>query len=582
MSLDNKRRNFLRKGVAVGTAVGLAGCSGGGDDVQDTTTETTTVDATQATPEPDKEYKPLPKWTWTAISRNNDPQLYEWSVMARQQLERLGLRFNWEVLQSSTWVDRAFARKWDFNQFTWFGTVERLFPYYNLFYSFHSSFANKEGGNFSMWTSDEYDKAVESFNSSLKLEAQKKWANRCQQILAMNQPVLFGVHPATLSAASTQQYSNWKPMFGLNTFFNRNTLRDIKPKGNAAPVIAGSTAGMESYPNFFGVTGNALETHHLTYDTPVYFDYEGNTRPAAAKNWNIIDNTTIDVTLREGMKWHDGEEVTAEDLKWTWDALQEFGVPYLASDTAPYKSSEIQGKYKVRFKLKNPFSGFIKISLYRVPILPKHVWDGITEEKGFKHPREWSDPNMTGSGMFQFVTYEPGNRIVFKKNPNHRFADQIEFDQLVYKVYGNQSSLVGDLTRGRASFAQQMGPNHWDRAKNASGTNAIAKESLATNGVWVRCDKKPFNDVLVRRALAHALNEQEAIDIIYRGQAMNAVSPISPANKVYFNSDVPDYQHSLDRARQLLTEAGLRWDDQGRLMMPTDWEPTTTYVSPDS
>lgn len=582
MSFDSKRRDFLRTGVVVGSTVGLAGCSGGGEDVQETTTETTTtVDGDQSTPDPDREYEPLPQWTWTALSRNSNPLLFEWSRMARRQLEELGLRFEWEVLQSSTWVERLFAREWDFNQASWFGTVERVFPYYNLFFSFHSSFANEEGGNFSMWASDEYDTAVENFNQALEVDEQQKWANRCQEILALNQPVMFGVHPDTLSAANTRQYSNWKPMFGLNTYFNRNTLRDITPTGNATPVIAGATADMESYPNFFAVTGNALETHHLTYDTPVYFDYNGETRPAAAKDWEIIDNTTIDVTLREGMQWHDGEEVTGEDLKWTWDALQEYEVPYLASDTAPYDSSELLDDYTVRFKLQEPFSGFIKISLYRVPILPKHIWDGITEEQDLEHPREWSDPDMTGSGPFQFVTYEPGNRIVFEKNPNHRLADQIEFDELVYSIYGNQSALVGDLTQGNASFAQELGPNHFERAEQAQGIQANAKESLATNGVWVRCDKAPFNDVLVRQALAHALNEQQAIDTVYRGRAMDAVSPISPANNVYFNGDVPSYDHNLERARQLLQEAGLRWNDNGRLMMPTDWEPTTTYVSPD-
>lgn len=584
MTGSSKRRDLLKMGIAVGTGTALAGCSGSDDDGGGGTvgeTETSTETPPEATPEPDTEYEQLPRWNWTALSRSFDPQFYEWSVMARQQLERLGFRFEWEVLESSTWVDRLFARDWDFNQLSWFGTVERVFPYYNLYFSFHSSFANEEGGNFSMWTSDEYDEAVENFNSSLKLEDQQRWADRCQEILALNQPVIFGLHPDTLSAANTDQYTNWKSMFGLNTFFNRNTLRDIQPTGEATAVIAGATAGMESYPNFFAVTGNALETHQLTYDTPVYYDYEGKPRPAAAKEWNVVDETTVDVTLREGMSWHDGEEVTAEDLKYTWDALQEYPVPYLASDTAPYESSELKGEYTVRFNLKNPFAGFVNISLYRVPILPKHVWDGITEEKGLEHPREWSDPDMTGSGPFKFVTYEPGNRIVFEKNPEHRFADSIEFDKLVYNVYGNEASVVGDLVGGDVTFAQDLGPNNWDRANGAESVNAIANESLATNGVWVRCDKEPFNDVVVRRALAHALNREEVLNTVYRGYATKARSPISPRNEVFFNGDVPMYEYDFQRARDLLFETGFRWDDKGRLVKPVDWEPTTEYVSPD-
>lgn len=582
--IDEERRRFLELGLATGVTAMIAGCGGqqGGQETPTPRVETVIQERTVVqTPEPGVEYELVPEFTFQSLPRSNDPQAFEHTVMARQQLAQLGLRFDFEVLETSAWVEDLFSRAYDFNRLTWFGTVERSYPYYNLFFSFHSQFANEQGGNFAMWESEEYDEVVENFNAAFEPEEQQRWAFEAQEILALNQPVLFTVHPDTLVAANTQEFTNWQPMFGTDVYWNINSLRDIEATSDADAVIFGTTEAQESYPNFFAVTGNSLETHKMTYDTPVAYDYDGEIYGLAAEDWEVVDDTTIDVTLRQGMSWHDGEEVTGEDLKWTWDAIQEFGVPYVASDVAPYESSELLDDYTVRFNLNSPFGGFIRISLFRVPILPKHVWDGITDELDLEHPREWSDPDMTGSGPYQFVEYSPGDRIVFERNPDHQFADQIDYDRLIYNVYGSGAPMVGDLIEGRVTFTQGLGPTNYDRAQNADNVTATAAESLATHGVFLRTNIEPFNDVLVRRALAHAINDQGIIDLVFQGRAVDARSPIAPRNEFFYNPDTPNYEHDVAKARELLVEAGLRWNDRGLLVKPVDWEPTVEYVSPE-
>ena len=581
MRIDSNRRGFIKGSATFGIAAMIAGCTGQDPDDDDDNGRENGDPPDDGTPEPDVEYEPLPTYNYHTLPRSDDAEGYEWAVMARQQLEVLGFDFDWEVLESSTWADRLFARDWDFNHLTWFGTIERVYPYYNLFYSFHSQFATEAGGNFQMWESEEYDEAVENFIEAQELEEQQQWANRCQEILALNQPVIFGLHEDTLSAANTDQFTNWNGMLDWNVYWNVNSLRDIEAVGDAEEVVFGTPIEQENYPNFFAVTGNSLETHKMSYDTPLAYDYDGELYGLAAEDWEFVDETTIDVTLRDGMTWHDGEDVTAEDLKFTWDAIQEYPVPYIESDVEPYESSELLDDLTVRFNLSRPFGGFTRISLFRVPILPRHVWDGVTEREGLEHPGEWTDPDMTGSGPFEFVSYEPGDRIVYQKNPDHRFADDIDFETLVYRVYGAEATLTGDLIDGQVTFAQRMGPTHWDRANDAPNVEATAEPSIAANGVWCRCDMAPFNDVRVRQALAHAINIQEVIDIIYRGRGERAVSPVAPANEAFYNEDVARYDYDLDRARELLMEAGLRWDDDGRLMMPVDWEPEVEYISPD-
>jgi len=596
MPEDSNRRRFLKKSIVGGLAAGLAGCgsrdSGGGDGGgsdggngsdggSDGGTATPMEDA--PTPEEEVEYEEVPDQLWLTTSRSQNAPRFEWGTLAEQNLQRLGLRFQKDVVEIGTWTDRLFSRDWDFVHLAWSGSIERIFPYYNLFFSFHSQFAEVGEGNFQLWASDEYDTAVENFTAATTEDELQSTAFKCQEIIGENEPVVFTHHPDALVAHDSANWEGWEEMFGNFAYWNLNTLQDISPTGNKDSVIYGTTHQLQNYPNFFTVTGpQALMIYKMTYDSVAYLDYSGQPYPLAAEDWEYQDATTLDVTLREGMQFHDGEEVTAEDLKTTWDLLGEYEVPYLGSDVAPYESSEILDDYTVQFNLNEPFSGFIQISLFRTPILPAHIWGSVVEDQGLEHPREWGDVDMTGSGLFQFESYESGNRAVMSLNEDHRLAENVDFNTLVRKVYGNQSAIIGDIANGDTTFAGFLAPNQWNRADQQQTVGAVENPNLQASGIWVQCNgrrHRMFEDVNVRRALAHAVDDQQHIDIVYQGHGEQARSPVAPVNEFYYNPETKHYETNLEKARTMLSDLGFRWNEQGRLMIPVDWEPETTYVS---
>lgn len=582
--MPSQRREFLKQLGVVGTVAGLAGCSGDGG--QNTpaggTTETDTPAETK-TLEPDTEYEDVPEFSWLTLARGDNPVYYEEAQQAQSMLEELGFRFSEDVYESGQWVDTLFAKEYDLANIGWSNTVERLFPYYNLYFSFHSQYAGEGGGNFMNWTSDDYDTAVENFAAEMDDDARQELAFRCQEIIAQNAPVAMMTHPASLIAHNTQEYSGWDPMVGEWAYFNPTTLKTGVDEAGDGTVIFATTSPPEQYPNFMSHTGPAaVFLHKLNYDPLVQMDTNGQPiAEGAAQNWEVVDDTTIDVQLREGMTWHDGEPVTPEDVKFTWDYATEWGLPYLSSDIAPYESSEVMDDNTIRFNLKNPFAGFIQVSLYRVPILPQHVWDGVAEENDLDHPGQWNDPVMTGSGPFMMTEYDPGNRIVFDKHDGHYFADEYDIDQIVYNIYGSNSTAVGDLINGDATFSQGLGTTDWGRAQDSENTEAIENPSIQANGVFMNTNNEPFNDVTVRRAVAYAIDRSLIVQTVHQGNAQPAKSPIAPANEFYHNPDVPAYQHSLNQAQELLQESGFRYDGD-TLVWPTDWEPNTEFVSVDS
>ena len=576
--MPNQRREFIKKVVATGTVAGIAGCGsqgdggdgGGGGGQQDG----------DATPEPDVEYEEVEPVAWLTLSREDSPDYYEEAQQAQRMLQALGFTFDQTVYEAGQWVETLFAKDYDMANIGWSNTVERLFPYYNLYFSFHSQYTGEGGGNFSEFESDEYDNAVENFAQSMELEDRQEWANVCQDILATNVPVAYMTNPPVFVAHNHDLYSGWDTMLGTYAYFNPTTLKTGVSEQGGDTVVLGTVSPPEQYPNFMSHTGPAaVFLHKLNYDPIVQMDTQGNPIPeGAAEDWEIVDDTTIDVTLRDGMTWHDGEPVTPEDVKFTWDYVTEHGVPYIASDIEPYESSELRGDRSIRFNLSHPFAGFIPVSFYRVPILPQHVWDGITEEEELEHPGQWQSPDMTGSGPFQMVNYEPGNRVVFEKHQDHYAADEYDFDSIVYRIFGTNTSAVGALINGDVTFVQNVGYSDWTRAQEAESTTAVNNPSIRVNGIFINNNRAPFNDVRVRQAVAWAIDRQAIIDTVHQGFGEPATSPVAPANERYYNADVEGYPIDVQRGRALLQEAGFRYDGD-TLLQPVDWEPEVEFIS---
>lgn len=569
------RRPFIKQGLAVSGVLTVAGCaSDDGDDGDDGGQD-------RSTPENEEGYEPVPPLLWLQQSRGAQETHYNRSEFVAGQLEELGLEFEMDTLEWDAWVDRWFAHDHDIHSNLWSGSIERTLPYYNLYFSFHSKYAEPGDGNTIHFRSDEYDEIVDNFAQAMEPEEAQKYAYQCQAILGANQPVMWGEHPAALTVANKDAFTNWNEMLGTMAYWNVNTFRDLEPQGTDT-LIKADERSPEGYPNFFDPQSTiAGRAHRMTYDTVVRLDYNGEVYPGAAEDWEIVNDTTVDITLREGMTWHDGEPVTASDLKFTWDYVTEWGIPYLASDYEMYESSEVLDELTVRFNLTNPFVGFMHVSMFRIPFVPEHVWSDVVEEEGLEHPSEWSDPDMTGSGPFKFVDFEPGNKVVMEKYEDHYWADEIAFDRLVWQEYDSAASIVGDLESGTAHFTQNVGATHFDRAREADNLKAVENENLVTFATLVKNDLDPFTDVRVRQALAHAIDDQAVINTVLQGYGMNATSTVTPANEFYHNPDTPSFEPDMDKAIEFLEEAGLRWNDEGRLMMPTDWEPEVEYISLD-
>ena len=130
--------------------------------------------------------------------------------------------------------------------------------------------------------------------------------------------------------------------------------------------------------------------------------------PWVATGLKRIDDTTYDVTLRSGMKWHDGTPFTAEDVKFTYDLIKSTKAPYSGWRVKQMDRVEIIDATTLRFVLSKPFAPFVTYALAEVFLLPKHIWQPKLDELGAKEILNWDNLPVVGSGPFKFDYWRPG------------------------------------------------------------------------------------------------------------------------------------------------------------------------------
>lgn len=566
-----RRRKYLKTAVA-GTILGLAGCQEDGGNGDDGGNGSGSGSGSGARPQPENpdDYEQVRTLQWWSLPRSNQSDIYEYGQLAKGHWENLGLNIEWEVMENSERINKLFNHEYDVEQLKWSETPENLVPWYNMYFSFHSD--NVDSGNLPEFNNEEYDSLIQEFKTNYDREAQIEAVKEAQKILAEQIPVTFLCHPNALAAANTVSFGNWKEQTGGYTYLNLNTFRDLESTGDRDTLVYGTDRTVRGFPNFMGIGASpeAWVLYKFNYDSLTEMGYTGETYGRAAEDWEIEDDTTITFTLREGMTFHDGESVTAEDVQFSWDYITEYGIPWLSSDYAAYDSSEVVDDRTITINLSEPFAPFIGVSAYRIPILPKHVWDGVVEENDLDHPRQWNNPDTTGSGPLALQEYSSNDRVIFETYDDHYWASEIPFSQFIQRIYGSQTTAVGDLENNDVQFMQSLVPTAFDRASQNDDLKAVNAPNLRTDAVFFMNTYTPFDILEFRKALAHGTQKEDIINIVYNGNAEPARTHIAPGNEEFYNPDVTYYEDDTNRAIELLREKGYRWDESGNLLKPKD------------
>ncbi|WP_115864117.1 ABC transporter substrate-binding protein [Halorussus litoreus] len=569
--MDRDRRKLLA-GVGVGAVGGIAGCTGtdSPDDSGNATTTATSNSSKKKTPDSDRvvtgseleEYETV-SFTMQSYTKSLLPQRYEWTHLFHDQLvNKLGVEAEVQIGQVGQIFDNWVNVDYDVNMAGWSGKPSRIDP--NTFLSaFHT-----DGGLYTPnYSNPEYDELVEKSQRETDREARKELVMEAQQILAEDVPVVFLFADDALAATNTANWSNYTSQIGDQNYVHVWNLMSMEPQGDLPAIKAGTLFPATLNP--MAPTKSAdLMGLKMVYDRLVRLGPDGQPQPWAATEWTAPEPDTFDVTLRDDMTWHDGEDVTPEDVTFTIEFLQEWGVPYMKSFYDPIESVEVVDDNVVRFNLESASASFTGVNLALLFILPKHVWDGLPEDEGLEHPKNYNDTQYVGSGPFTVNTFEESNRVVFDVYDDH-WAD-FNVDSFIWKKYGGKTQALATVEKGDASWVVNIQPGQFERAKQNQGVEANGVSQHGWKAIYMNNARRPFDDKMFRKAVAHATDKERVIKLVYGGRADSIEGPIPPANDFWHNPDLPSYDGGEEKARRMLFEAGYRWNEDGTLLMPKE------------
>jgi peptide/nickel transport system substrate-binding protein len=334
--------------------------------------------------------------------------------------------------------------------------------------------------------------------------------------------------------------------------------------GSAATKTAGKPGGtwsmaIISNPTAYPITAPGALTDILVnkviYNNLMRYDLKDQKTivpsPDIAESFEAnADATEYTFKLRSGVKWHDGQPFSADDVVFTMNAVIDPNVNASSRSTlSAVQSIEKSDDLTVVFKMKFPYAPFpVKIG-YNMAIVPKHLLDGqdLNQPTEFiKHP--------IGTGPFKFKSYTAGSFLATERYDDY-FLGPALLDGIVFKIVPDVNTQVAQLRSGDLDFTV-IEPQQVDPLKSSSNIKVV--NALQVNYFFFAINHKIdlFQDKQVRQAIAYALDKKAIIHNVLGDTATVATGPISPLLGDFYSPDVQTYDLDLDKAQQLLTAAG--------------------------
>jgi peptide/nickel transport system substrate-binding protein len=314
-----------------------------------------------------------------------------------------------------------------------------------------------------------------------------------------------------------------------------------------------------------------------------------------AESWELGDGgKAIVFHLRHGVKWFDGQPFTARDVVFTMRVIYDPHVPNieepsLTVDGKPLKV-EALNDYTVRMTMPRVFAPLLYA--IGVPIVPAHLLEPALEAGKFNHTWGINTPpeKIVGLGQFEMARYVQAQFVHFNRNPDYWMHD--EKDERLPRLHGETLQIVPDGNAQYLRFLAGQIDTYTPRPEEVVDLRDKQKQlgitlkeiGIDTGSLFFAFNRNPnhyihngvtdpkyrwFTDIRFLRAIAHAVDKQGMINLCFHGLAVPAVSDISPANKVFYNPKLKDYEYSLKEAGDLLDQAGyrlkngVRYDSEG-------------------
>ena len=301
------------------------------------------------------------------------------------------------------------------------------------------------------------------------------------------------------------------------------------------------------------VATRSTEEHirNLMFEPLLGVDLQGKIQANLATDWTISNGgKLLTFRLRQGVKFHNGNEMTAEDVKFSMDyTMDPKNGAYGLNALSVIDRVEIEGKYTVKVHLKKPSVPFLTdlTSIQSFSVVPKEsVAEGVRRPANFP----------PGTGPFKFADWKPKQRIVLERHGEY-WGQKAWIDKLILRPVGNNTARVTALRAKDVDMIERV-PHEWVKPIKAGrfeGLRLVESEFANFRRLIFNVAAPPFNDKKLRQAVAHALNKREILDGGFFGMG-KPVNQKYPEGHKWYIKGLPSAAYDLDKARELVGQSG--------------------------
>ena len=305
--------------------------------------------------------------------------------------------------------------------------------------------------------------------------------------------------------------------------------------------------------------------------------YDGKLTPVLATAWQGSDDgRSVTFTLRDGVTWHDGKPFTSADVAFSatelWAKRQNLGRVMFKDlegvDTPDARTAVF------RFRQPTPLQLVENALPALTAVVPKHLYDGTDIDK---NPH---NEQLVGTGPFLYREHKPGEYYLLERNPAYWGQGLPRLDRIVYRVLPDRGAISAAHEAGEIQLSAFSAVPLEDLDRLAALPD-VRVERGGYEGITYQLTveinhrRKEFQDVRVRRAIAHAIDQRYIVDTIFRGFAAAATGPVPKTGVPFYTPDVPAYAFDPKQAEALLDEAGFPRKDGGARfsvrLLPAPW-----------
>ena len=344
-------------------------------------------------------------------------------------------------------------------------------------------------------------------------------------------------------------------LYGCKGGKNNSELNSNAGPQYGGSIVVGVQNDIDSLDPHLATSAGTKEILFNIYEGLVKSDENGNLIPAVASDYKVSsDGKVYTFTLRDGIKFHNGNPVTVEDVKYSLERCCGLldGV-VLNSSLKTIESVKIVDQKTVEVTLESANSEMI--CYFTSAIIPKGVDTAKTP---------------VGTGPFKFESYSPQEKVVLAKNDNYWISELPYLDTVTFRIVSNSDSAVMFLKSGGIDMFSYLTDDQvlelQDSHQILTGMSDTVQALFINNAV------EPYNDVRVRQAISYAIDTKAIVEYVSGGKGTAIGAPMTPALERYYADYSNAYALDVAKAKSLLAEAGYPNGFTMKLTYPTNYQ----------